>query len=166
MPMIALLTFVGIFLIAIEGVTPHGISGFIGFAVVILSGYLAIRTAGMATGILYCILSLAVSIFAMYLAYQHGLRLMALEGEKPPPPAETIGAPEEGEPAPVAGDPARVVKPLRPTGEIEWNGRRLPARSIQPELELAVGERVRVRGQDSIFYLVEPDEDASTLPSA
>ena len=42
---------------------------------------------------------------------------------------------------------------------VEWEGRRLPARTLHPEHELGNGERVKIESKESIFWLVaEADE--------
>lgn len=145
----------GAFFIAIEAFTPHGVSAIFGLLLIVLSIVVAVYEAGPATGMLYAGLSLGTAAWLTYWAYTSGIRRMALPPEKEAEPV--LGAEPTGKPA--IGDAGRVVKPLRPTGEIEWNGVRFPARTLTPEKEAANGTRVVVRGQDSIFYLVEESEE-------
>ena len=56
------------------------------------------------------------------------------------------------------GASGRVVKTLRPIGEIEIEGKRAPSRSDLSHLEIPPGTEVIVIGIDSSYLVVEPKE--------
>jgi membrane-bound ClpP family serine protease len=143
----------GILLILMEAVTPHGISFFFGAAIVIASIWLCIAREGFDAGVIYIIFAGALATLVSVYVFRSGINVMALKAPRDSF-AEKL-AQEGRETPPPLGAKARVAQPLHPTGTIEWQGRRLPARALQLEKEVGVGEWVVVRGRDSIYYLVE-----------
>lgn len=150
--LIFLFFIVGLLSIILETVTPHGISGIIGFALVIFSCYLAIQLYGMQLGLIYCAMALTIAVIVARFALVQGVQWMDL---KPPARKGAQAAKAESPTEPRAGETARVIQPLRPTGTIEWQGRRFPARTLYPEREVPIGAEVVVRSKDSVFLLCE-----------
>jgi membrane-bound ClpP family serine protease len=152
--MYVLLLALGVMMILLEILTPHGIAAVCGFAVVVVSAFLCIYFEGWQTGLLYTCFALVLASFCSMHALRAGVKFMAL---KPTPdPNSPSAAPAQPQPVPELGALATVVQTLRPTGTIEWQGRRFAARTLSPELELARGAQVTIRDRDSIYYLVEP----------
>lgn len=151
---IFLIFLIGMVMIILESVTPWGIAGVFGFGLIIYSGWLAIDAVGPELGTIYCVMALGAAGLLMRTALRTGVEFMQL---KPPERAAAMRAAAEG---PAVGEIARVVQPLRPTGTIEWNSKRYPARAFSVELEFAIGTRVRIRERDSVFYLVDAADDS------
>lgn len=160
---IFLIFLIGMGLVAVEAVTPWGVAGALGIGLILYSGWLAVDAVGPKLGAIYCLMALGAAGVLMRTALRTGVEYMQL---KPPGRAAAMKAAAGG---PGVGEIARVVQPLRPTGTIEWNSKRYPARAISPELEFAVGSSVRIRERDSVFYLVEaagepePDSDSGSV---
>lgn len=146
---IVLLLFLGIMLILLEVVVPHGISIIAGVLVIGYSGYLCYQLYGPGRGGLYVLVSSLLATGAAVHVFRSGLRWMAL-----PPRSQSAAATHGVYPA--LGEWLKVIQPLRPTGTVEWQGRRFPARSLRPEIESRIGEEVQLKDQDSIYLLVEP----------
>ncbi|MBI3735263.1 hypothetical protein HY256_01975 [Candidatus Sumerlaeota bacterium] len=155
--LVILLFVIGFFLIFFEALVPHGISVFPGIILVLLSGYLAIAEFGWAVGMIYCLMALAIALVLVRLTIRSGIRALRLQPPKRKPPASPApGLNDEEAPAgPNIGDRAKVVQPLRPTGTIEWNGKRFPARTISPERESPAGTQVQIKGRDAAYLVVE-----------
>lgn len=156
--LIVLLLFIGIILIILEAVVPHGLSVIAGVGVIAVSVYLCFKSYGMQLGTIYLVISLLLSFSAAFVMFKSSIRFLALhpwdEREREagePKPAEAT--------EPLLGEWLRVTQPLRPTGTVEWRGRRYPARSLRPELEIPVGARVRLHDHDSVYLLVDLGED-------
>lgn len=155
MLMIFMLLVIGLCAIVLEVVLPFGISAIIGAALIILSGWLAINELGPTMGLAYCVLVLAISVYVMRMVLKAGAKAMVLM----PPDSKSAGkSAEELQPDPKAGDIVTVAQVLRPTGSVEFHGRRFPARMVFIEQVVMPGESVRVRGRDSTFFLVEQIE--------
>ncbi len=161
--LVFLLIFVGVFALFLEAALPHGLSFLIGFGLISLAAYLSYQDVGVVMAVLYCFAGIAVSSFLSYKIFRTSLRQFALS-----PPKKKTGQDsnlsqsqglDESERTPQIGDAARVVQPLRPTGSVEWEGRRLAARANSPEKEIPAGATVRIRGKDSSFYVVEEPRD-------
>lgn len=151
------LFFLGCLALVLEVLLPFAISATLGLILIGLSCYLAFRVGSPTTGVLYTSMALIISLLLTRTTVRSSLRWMKLG-----PPKKTnvpLAPPEEKRPR--LGDLARVVQPLRPTGSVEWNGRRLAARSLSPERESPIGQMVRIQGQDSIFLLVEEVPESS-----
>lgn len=155
MPLLAIFILIGIVLIAIEGFTPHGVCGALGCAIIAVSCLLNIRSAGVVTGTLFSVFAVSGSIGVIFTLIQ----LFVLKGDRKVRHSNPVGSPEAGEASPALLDLGVVVKPLRPTGEIEWRGRRLPARSLDLGREVGVGRVVRIRAKDSSYYVVDAVEN-------
>jgi membrane-bound ClpP family serine protease len=153
--LIFLLFIVGMILIIIEMITPHGISAFVGAGLIIFSCYLAVQRFGVEAGILYSVMAFGLASAISWLVLKNGINFLRL----PPPRKSKNPTPPPGPTAstadPAVGDILRVVQPLRPTGTVEWNGRRFAARAINPHEEYGVGEAVVLRDRDSIYLIVE-----------
>ena len=154
---IILLFLFGVFAIILEVALPFGISAALGVAVIAFSGYLAVQAAGPVGGTIYLVIALFIVTFTAYWSIRSGLRLIRLKSLNPDDSARADGEDADADysDGPPIGALAAVVQPLRPTGTIEWEGRRLSARTIHPEQELAVGSTVRVVERDSIYFIVE-----------
>ena len=151
-----ILLIIGIVLILLEAVLPHGISFLVGVGVIGFSIYLCFRESGPAAGIFYFLLALSMAGTAVFFSMKAGMKMLTLRPPKSlkTPPAEK-GRKDE-EPWPKVGQEVEVVQPLHPTGTVIWEDRRFPARTIEPEHESKVGDRVRVQGRDSIYVIVDP----------
>lgn len=154
--LIIFLFVVGLIAILLEAVLPMGISAIVGILAITFSGYLAFDQYGFKLGAIYCLIAAGIAVVVVRFAVKSGLDLMTLS---PPGRSRKKGAdPEdrapEALPFPSIGEVAEVVQPLRPTGTIEWEGQRLPARASLPEHEYSVGTLVRIEGKDSIFWVV------------
>lgn len=145
--LIFLLLVAGLILILLEAVVPHGLSMIAGLIVIGFSLYVAVRQdwSPQLTA-LYMVLALVFASGTAWLTLRSGVGLIALR-----PPGGTAVA--EG---PNVGEELQVIQPLRPTGSVLWQGRRLAARSLRPEVETPVGQSVVLRDRDSIYLLVEP----------
>lgn len=165
---ITLLFIFGVFAIFLEVVLPFGVSATLGFIAIGASGYIAVTQEGPVKGALYCVMALAVAIVVARFSIKSGLKAMELK----PPGRGRRGKTRAGAaPASAAKDPprgalARVIQPLRPTGAIEWEGKRLAARTAQPEIECPRGATVRIKGRDSTFWVVEKVEPGRGESSA
>lgn len=159
--LIVLLLFIGIILIILEAVVPHGLSVLAGVGVIAVSVFLCYREYGVQLGTIYLVISLLLSFSAAFVMLKSSIRLLALqpseERERESESGEEPKAPASNEP--LVGEWLRVTQPLRPTGTVEWRGRRYPARSLRPELEIPVGARVRLHDHDSVYLLVDLGED-------
>jgi membrane-bound ClpP family serine protease len=152
MPILIVFLFVvGVFAIMMETIAPFGIAAAIGLLIIGASGWLAVAEFGPALGLLYCIFALVVAVVTARFSVRGGLIVMTLrpprstagdESDKPPDEAELHG--------PAVGQTVVVVQPLRPTGSILWEGRRLPARTSQAEIAIPSGARAVVRAKESI----------------
>lgn len=154
---IVLLFVLGVFAIVLETVLPFGLSATAGFAMIALSGYLAFHEYSPAVASMYCLLALGLSLVLARVAFVNGVKILSLT---PPAPRTSDGANGQDRPTPGVGDTAIVVQPLRPTGTIEWQGQRLPARSALVEREISAGKSVRISGRDSVYWLAEANEGA------
>lgn len=159
--LIILFFVVGIVAIMFEAVLPFGIAAIFGFSIIALSVYIAYVEFGLNLAILYCMMALSVALLVTRLMVRSGLKFMTLSPPHPAGAAKSTPAAQAAPPEPRAGDPALVVAPLRPTGTIEIGGRRLAARSVSPEVEFAIGARVRLLSRDSIYWVVEADPSAA-----
>lgn len=148
--LIVLLLFVGIILIILEAVVPHGLSVIAGLAVIAISVYVCYFSYGPQLGTIYLVISIFLSATAAYIVFRSSIRFLALH------PAESKTTPKSGANEPALGEVLRVTQPLRPTGTVEWRGRRFPARSLRPEIEVPVGAQVHLRDHDSVYLLVDP----------
>jgi len=146
-----LLFFLGCIAIMLEALLPAAISATLGLVLIGLSCYLAFRETSVLTGMLYTFMALIVSLLLTRTTVRSGIKWFNL---KPPKKMDPPINSKQSE-RPRLGDLATVVQPLRPTGTVEWHGRRFAARSLRPERELPAGRNVRIQGQDSIFLLVE-----------
>jgi membrane-bound ClpP family serine protease len=163
--LIFLLLFVGLLAVVMEAVLPFGISLILGFGLIIGSGWLAIEEFGMAMGITYCLMALAASIILLRITIRSGLDWMRLNPPHPSPSTPAVQGAREtatSQAQPHMGDWAQVVQPLRPTGTIEWRSQRFAARSLHVEKEIPIGRDVVIRGQDSIYLLVEEAGSAAS----
>ena len=149
---IILLLVVGLTLIMLEAVLPYGVSATVGIACIVGSVYYAFVQFGPELGVVYLLLLAPTAGGILWIAVRIGKRTLSLGL---PPESGAGPRPEALEPPPV-GDLAEVVQPLRPTGTVRWNERNWPARSLRPERPIEIGRRVRVRGYDSVYILVEP----------
>lgn len=159
---VVFLLFFGIMLILAEVIVPHGISIVAGLLVIAGSIFICYKTYGPGLGTIYMIVSVAFAGIASYFVFRSGISFLALHPPRPEGGAAPAApAQNGGEERPAPGALLRVSQPLRPTGTVEWRGRRFPARSLRPERESAVGEQVRLCDWDSIYLLVEPEEKES-----
>jgi len=150
---VILLLIAGVFAVAAEAVLPFGISAGLGILAILVSAYLAYQEYGAGVAALYLIMALAAALILLRLVTKSGLEWLAL---RPPPKREGGAAPSAGaDEEPPMGATATVVQVLRPTGSIQWEGHRYPARSLEPERASPPGSRVRIVGRDSIYFLVE-----------
>lgn len=154
--LIIILFVVGLIAILLEAVMPFGISAIAGILAIGFSGYLAIDQYGLKLGAIYCLIAAGIAVVVVRFAVKSGLDLMTLSppGRSRKKGAETADRQPEALPFPSIGEIAKVVQPLRPTGTIEWEGQRLPARATLPEHEYSAGTLVRIDGKDSIFWVV------------
>ncbi len=156
--LILLLMLVAVGMMMMEVMLPFGISMMMGL--ILLGGaiLMAFYAFGPERGMVYLIMGGLVAGGSVWWVMRRGTSLMALKpdrgGELGP------GSGGGGEVDPPEGARARVIQPLRPTGMVQWEGRRYSARSLRPEKTLASGREVSVRGRDSIYLLVEPVEPA------
>ena len=152
---------VGMLAILLEAVLPYGISAILGALMIGFSIYLAYDNYGLALAAFYSFAALVLSILLLRWVLQRGVQAFSLKSpvgfssrkESPPPPAAAKAK---------MGDLAVTVQPLRPTGSIEFQETRHNAMYLYPEREIPVGARVRIRGRDSIYYLVEEEPEAAT----
>lgn len=151
--LIVLLLFMGIILIILEAVVPHGLSVIAGLAVIATSVYLCYYAYGPQLGTIYLVISLFLSATAAYIVFRSSIRFLALRPADPKPNPKASAA------EPQVGEVLRVTQPLRPTGTVEWRGRRFPARCLRPEIELPVGAEVQLRAHDSVYLLVDPADE-------
>lgn len=151
--LIFLMFILGMVMIVIETLTPFGISAALGIALIVGSCYLAVHNFGAEAGTMYSLMAFVISSGLAYFMMRNGIKFLRLNPPKRTKTSEVAARADTSEPAP--GDLARVVQPLRPTGTVEWNGRRFAARSINVQDELAVGDQVVVREKDSIYFIVE-----------
>lgn len=155
---------IGIFLIVLEAIVPFGLAAIAGVGIIAFSVYLAFTNFSLTIAILYCVVALVVALLVVRYSIRYGLDFMSLA-----PPAMkknrpiTTQTPMDREPA--MGDVVKVIQPLRPTGSIEWEHRRLAARTLRPEKITPVGAHVRIAGKDSTFWLVE-EVAADAAPGA
>lgn len=165
---ITLLFIFGVFAIFLEVVLPFGISATLGFVAIGVSGYIAVTQEGPVKGALYCVMALAVAIVVARFSIKSGLKAMELRppGGRRRAKTRAGGASASAAKVPPTGALARVIQPLRPTGAIEWEGKRYAARTVQPEIECPRGATVRVKARDSTFWLVEIVESADGESSA
>ena len=156
--LILILLFFGIFLMMIEVYAPHGISMIAGLGVIAYSCYLCYSEPGVSTQLatVYMVGALTVATGAAFFILRTGMKLLVFKVRKPDKGRLPDGQPAAGQPG--LGQLVEVIQPLHPTGTVFWEGNRLPARTLRPEIESPVGEKVIVRGRDSIYTLVEPVE--------
>lgn len=146
----------GVFAILLEAILPFGIIVVVGLGLIGLSSYLAIKEFGAGRGSLYMIAAFALAGLAARYAFKLSHRFLALKAPvKSEDPNAARGNLKAETAEPILGASAKVVQPLRPTGTIEWQGRRLPARTVRPETITPAGADVFIRGRDSSFWLVE-----------
>lgn len=157
--LIILFFVVGIVAIMFETLLPFGISAIFGFALIGASAYVAYLEFGINLAILYCLMSLSVAFLVTRLVFRSGLRWLTLKPPRPETPAAGVAPVSEADPRP--GDAARVVAPLRPTGTVDCQGRRMPARCVLPEQEIPIGAEVRLVSKDSIYWIVERAESGA-----
>lgn len=151
----------GLLAIFVEMLTPHGISAVIGLGLVIFSCYLAVRLYGATLGTLYCFMAMGVALLVTRFVIVSGFQWMNLKPARKPKDPDVARELAKAQKSPQVGETARVIQPLRPTGTVEWEGLRLPARTIYPDREIPIGATVRVRGKDSVYYLVEGEAAGS-----
>lgn len=159
--LILILLLFGIFLMMIEVYAPHGISMIAGLGVIAYSCYLCYTEPGVSVQLatVYMAGALAVAAGAAFFIMRTGMRLLVFKGIRPDKGKLPDGLPVASQPG--LGQLVEVVQPLHPTGTVLWEGNRLPARTLRPEIESPVGEKVVVRGRDSIYTLVEPVEKSA-----
>ena len=164
--LIIILFIFGLIAILLEAVVPFGISAILGVGAIAFSGYLAFDHFGFAQGVIYCVIAAGIAGILVRFAVKSGLSIMTLSPPGRAGKKGNRGAGGESTEAgvPKMGEMAKVVQPLRPTGTIEWEGQRLPARASLPEFEYPVGTLVRIEGKDSIFWTVV--EGAAESPPA
>lgn len=150
---VLLLFFLGFVLIMLEALMPFGISFTVGCGLMIVGVYLMWR-ADPQTGIVLLVIAVPLAAFAGWLVFRHGVEYLKLT----PPPA---GAGAEDDDVPGEGTIVTVCQALHPTGTVQWQGRRYPARSLRLEMEWPIGARVCVRGRDSIYLLVDDVKSGS-----
>lgn len=156
---IVLLLFLGIILIILEAVVPHGLSVIAGLGVISVSIYLCYKGYGAQLGSIYLVISAFMAFSAAFVVFRSSIRYMALH-----PQDKGGGSAKRSGNEPPVGEWLRVIQPLRPTGTVEWQGRRFPARSLRPEVEVPVGARVRLQDYDSVYLLVDSgDEDVKMM---
>lgn len=151
--LIVLLLFFGIILILLEVIVPHGLSILAGVAVIAVSCYLCYASFGVRLGTIYLVFSIVLAVAAAYVVFRSSIRFMALHPLDDKAGRGTAAGAADQEPQ--LGEWLSVIQPLRPTGTVQWRGRRLPARSLRPEVEIPVGARVRLMERDSVYLLVE-----------
>jgi membrane-bound ClpP family serine protease len=156
---IILLFMFGLIAILLEALLPYGISAAVGFILMGISAWLAYQEAGPSLGTLYLFISFSVSAILLRVITRYGLRAMTL---RPPKPLTDPASETRDDEQPTIGSFATVIQPLRPTGAIEWKGRRYAARSLVPETETPVGARVILRRRDSTFWVVEENGEADS----
>lgn len=161
---IILLFIIGVFAILAEAFLPFGISAVLGFLVIGLSCYLAFTEFEPALAAIYCVMALLVAIITARVVVTSGLEWLKLRSPWPGRLAKR-SSPSAKEDPPLGAE-AVVIQPLRPTGTIEWRERRLPARTLRTERETPMGAKVRIRGRDSTFWLVEEIADADRSDAA
>jgi len=159
--LILILLFFGIFLILIEVYAPHGISMIAGLGVIIYSIYLCYTQPGVSVHLatVYMLGALVVAGGAAYYALKTGMKFLVFKEIKPAKGQSDTNGTVSSQPA--LGQVVEVVQPLHPTGTVIWEGSRLPARTLRPENESKTGEKVIIRGTDSIYLLVEPVEKST-----
>ncbi len=156
-----LLFFLGCIAIVLEVILPFAISATLGLLLIGLSCYIAFKETSFMTGLLYTFMALVASLILTRSTVRSSMRLLNLKPPKKPAQAVIAETGSDQRPdRPRLGDLARVVQPLRPTGSVEWEGRRIAARSLRPEHEVPVGRTVRIEGQDSTFLLVEEQDES------
>jgi membrane protein implicated in regulation of membrane protease activity len=149
---LAFMLFLGIFLILLEVIVPHGLSMIAGFAVIAFSVYYCFRQApGLVLP--YLVFALIIAGVCAYVVFRTGIRTMTLGAAPPDHPAQSDGASPREEPK--IGQRVRVSQPLRPTGMIECGGKHWPARAFRSEIEFKIGEEVEIRERDSIYLVVD-----------
>ena len=154
--LIVLLFSLGVLAILLEVTLPYGIAATLGGILILFSGYLAIVQYGAVIGSFYCVVAATVAFFVARLTIKSGLKRLTLRptvGRRTDPSQTSVASVN-----PPMDAAAEVVQPLRPTGTIEWSDHRLPARSLHPEKEIPIGAEVRIKGKDSIYWLVEEPE--------
>lgn len=152
--LILLLLMFGVALIILEILVPYGLAAIAGGIVIVASMIICFQTYGLEMGLLYSLVGLLIGVIACVVVFRKGVLWLSLKPASDLPPEwETAGPPKR---LPSAGELAQVIQPLRPTGTIVWQNRRLPARTLKPEMELKRGATVQIKGSDSIYILVEP----------
>jgi membrane-bound ClpP family serine protease len=148
---IVILLILGIALIFMEVFVPFGISLVCGLGLIFWSWYLCYQnTDNFPIALIWMTFSGLVAGGSVWWVWRSGMKLITLA-----PPDAGDGQDER----PVVGDVVEVLHPLRPTGAIRWDGKRYPARSIHAEKECPKGSKVIVRGEDSIYLVVEPMQE-------
>ena len=150
--LIILLLAAGLALIVLEAFVPGGVLGVIGVAAIIASAVLCFMEYGAATGSFYLIGSLLVGLIVGVSAFLLVLRRFTLKA----PQVEL----DEGKHS-LRGRRGEVVKVLDPTGTIEIEGHKHPARAESSLQSIDKGEQVEVIGHDSIYLLVARVEEDS-----
>ena len=145
---IVLLLILGITLIFLEVFLPFGISLVCGLGLVVWSWYLCCQnTTDLPIALIWILFSGGLAVVTMWWVWRSGIKILTLE---------PFGGRDSAIERPVRGDIVQVLHPLRPTGAVQWKGRRFPARSIHAERELPKGCQVIIRSEDSIYFIVEP----------
>lgn len=152
--LLLLLLFAGLFLVLLEVIIPFGISFISGLIVIGLAMYLGYQQFEAGERIFYLSTALVLAAMAAYVAQRSGIKWLTLRQPKANP--DEAPPPANNQPRPTVGEIAEVVQPLRPTGTILWQQQRFPARTLRPEIESHLGDRVEIKGVDSIYYMTEP----------
>jgi membrane-bound serine protease (ClpP class) len=146
---ILFLLLLGLLMLVIEAFIPGGIVATVGALLILGSGFLFVQQYGWNAGIVYFGISAVIGFCAWLFGFLYFARRLALA---PPVPEEEA----EEKAHPLVGKHGRVVQILRPTGTIEIEGHRHPARSDLAVAEIPVGTEVQVIGIDSSYLVVEP----------
>lgn len=155
-----LLLVVGLCLVALEAITPFGIAGAVGAALILLSGWIAVREAGPLVGSAYCVVALGLALLVvrvMIMRARVGLTLRAPQRPRRSAGADRARAERAGT-GPSAGTDAvggiKIHNPSEPSragkGEPPREGQGAPRREPrrepprEPQTEPRVGDEARV----------------------
>jgi membrane-bound serine protease (ClpP class) len=144
----------GLALLFAEVFVPGGIVAIAGGAILVTSVVLCYKHYGAMLGSVYLLVSVICTLGVAWAALRAIAHRFALT---PPPPT----VPEISK-ASLVGGHGEVVQTLHPSGTIDLEGKRYPARLDTSTEQVAVGTTVEVVGYDGIYLVVRRAEASET----
>jgi membrane-bound ClpP family serine protease len=144
--LILLLLLIGLGLILIDSIVPGDIFVIIGIVLISTAILIGFSAFSPIMGLGFASLSLLLTAAALWTSYRFLARWISLKPYQPKSTPDTL---------PTPGQQGRVLHALRPSGMIEIEGKRYPARAEISIHEIRTGENVEVVALDGGTVIVK-----------